>query len=184
MTVGDKVIYPNQGPCVIGPVVKKSVDGTLVSFYQLAPLEGGGGGVFVPVDKAHALGIRGLLKRSEIPELLGQFKQSSGSAGNWKQRAMDNAKLFASGSAFDLAEIVESLTELSETKTLSPGDRYALDRARKLLVCEISEVMGKTKSAVAEQLDNALKAREKRNEEAGTRSGSDSQPNQGVMRRA
>jgi len=159
MTVGDKVIYPNQGPCVIGPVVKKSVDGRLVSFYQLAPLEGGGGGVFVPVDKARAIGIRQLLKRSEIPKLLGRLKKASRSAGNWKQRAMDNAKLFASGSAFDLAEIVESLTELSETKTLSPGERYALDRARKLLVCEISEVMGETRSAAEEQLDKALKGR-------------------------
>lgn len=159
MTVGDKVIYPSQGPCVIGPVVEKSVDGTLVSFYQLAPLEGGGGGVFVPVDKAQAIGIRHLLKRSEIPKLLHRFKQASGSAGNWKQRAMDNAKLFVSGSAFDLAEIVESLTELSEMKTLSPGDRHALDRARKLLVCEISEVMGETRSAAEEQMDKALKGR-------------------------
>lgn len=162
LTVGEKVIYPNQGPCVIGPVVKKSVDGTLVSFYKLAPLEGGGAGVFVPVDKVQALGIRGLLKRTEIPELLGRFKQPSGSAGNWKQRAMEQAKLFASGSAFDLAEIVESLTELSETKTLSPGDRHALDRARKLLVCEISEVMGETRSAAQEQIDRALRERKSR----------------------
>ena len=101
MTVGNKVIYPSQGPCVIGPVVKKSVDGRLMSFYQLALLEGGGGEVFVPLDKAQAIGIRRLLKRSEIPKLLGQFKRASRSAGNWKQRAMDNVKLFASGSAFD-----------------------------------------------------------------------------------
>ena len=159
MTVGNKVIYPSQGPCVIGPVVKKSVDGRLVSFYQLAPLEGGGGEVFVPVDEAQAIGIRQLLKRSEIPKLLGQFKKASRSAGNWKQRTMNNLKLFTSGSAFDLAEIVESLTELSETKTLSPGDRRALDRARKLLVCEISEVMGETRSAAEEQMDKALKGR-------------------------
>jgi len=167
MTVGDKVIYPSQGPCVIGPVVQKSVDGRLVSFYQLVPLEGGGGEVFVPIDKAQAIGIRQLLKRYEIPKLLGQFKKASRSARNWKQRAMDNAKLFASGSAFDLAEIVESLTELSETKTLSPVEGHALDRARKLLVCEISEVKGETKSAAEEQIDKALKVR-KRNEATGS----------------
>ena len=62
-------------------------------------------------------------------------------------------------SAFDLAEIVESLTELSETKTLSPGDRHALDRARKLLVCEISEVMGETRGEAEQQMDRALKER-------------------------
>ena len=159
MTVGDKVNYPSQGPCIIGPVVKKSVDGRLVSFYQLAPLDGGGGEVFVPVDKAQAIGLRQLLKRSEIPTLLGRFKKAAGSAGNWKQRAMNHVKLFASGSAFDLAEIVESLTELSETKTLAPGDRHTLERARKLLVCEISEVMGETRSAAEEQMDQALKGR-------------------------
>jgi RNA polymerase-interacting CarD/CdnL/TRCF family regulator len=74
---------------------------------------------------------------------------------------MDNLKLFASGSAFDLAEVVESLTELSETKTLSPRDKETLERARKLLVCEISEVTGKTKSAAGEQVDEALKMRKR-----------------------
>lgn len=161
MTVGNKVIYPSQGPCVIGPVVKKSVDGRLVSFYQLAPLEGGGGEVFVPVDKARAIGIRQLLNRSEIPKLLGHLKKAARTAKNWKQRAMDNVKLFASGSAFDLAEIVESLTELSGTKALTPRDRQTLDRARKLLICEISAVMGETKSAVEEQVDEALKMRKR-----------------------
>lgn len=159
LTVGKKVIYPSQGPCLIGPVVEKSVDGRLVSFYQLAPLEGGGGEVFVPVDKAKAIGLRRLLMRSEIPKLLGRLKKTSGSAGNWKQRAMNHLKLFASGSAFDLAEIVESLTELSATKTLSPGDRHALDRARRLLACEISEVTGETRSAAEGQMDKALKGR-------------------------
>ena len=32
-------------------------------------------------------------------------------------------------------------------------------RARKFLVCEISEVMGETKSAAEEQVDQALRAR-------------------------
>jgi hypothetical protein len=34
-----------------------------------------------------------------------------------------------------------------------------LARARKRLVCEISEVMGETKSAAEEQVDQALRAR-------------------------
>lgn len=189
LTVGTKVNYPCQGPCVIGPVVKKVVDGKPTRFYHLVVLDGGGGELFVPVDKAEALGIRRLLKRSEIPELLDQLKKAArtaraATAKNWKQRTVDNLRLFTSGSASDLAKVVESLTDLSETKALSPSEKWTLERARKLLVCEISEVMGETKSAVAEQLDNALKAREKRNEEAGTRSGSASQPNQSVMRRA
>jgi len=128
-------------------------------FYHLALLDGKGGDLFVPVDKAQAIGVRLLLKRSEIPKLLDHLKRDARSAKDWKQRNINNLKLFASGSAFDLAEVVESLTELSKTKVLSPRERQMLERARKLLVCEISEVMGETKSAAEEQVDQALKAR-------------------------
>jgi hypothetical protein len=48
---------------------------------------------------------------------------------------------------------------LNKTKTLSSREIWTLVRARKLLVCEISEVMGETKSAAEEQLDQALRAR-------------------------
>jgi RNA polymerase-interacting CarD/CdnL/TRCF family regulator len=79
---------------------------------------------------------------------------------NWKQRAIDNLKLMSSGSAFDLAEIVESLTVLNEIKALSLRDRQTLDKAKKLLVCEISEVMEETKSTAKEQVDKALGRKE------------------------
>lgn len=159
LTVGNKIIYPCQGLCLIGPIVKKDVDGRPVRFYHLALLDESGGELFVPVDKAQAIGLRRLLERSEIPKLLDQLKQTASTAKHWKQRAIDNSKRFASGSAFDLAEIVESLTELSETKALSPGESRMLERARKLLVCEISEVMEETMGAAEEQVDQALKAR-------------------------
>lgn len=81
---------------------------------------------------------------------------------NWKRRTIENSALLASGSAFDLAEIIGSLTQLSGTKTLSPRDRRALDRARKNLICEIAEVMGETTSAAEEELDEALKVTERK----------------------
>ena len=48
------------------------------------------------------------------------------------------------GSAFDLAEVVESLTALGDIKELSFREKLMLDKAKKLLVCEISEVMSET----------------------------------------
>jgi len=159
LSVGNKVSYPCQGPCLIAPAVERVVDGRLIRFYHLVVLDDRGGELFVPVDKAQAMGIRRLLDRSEIPKLLGHLKKAAGTAKNWKQRAIDNLKLFASGSAFDLAEVVESLTELRKTKALSPSDNRTLERARKLLVCEISEVTGKTKSAAEEKIDKALEGR-------------------------
>ena len=159
LIVGNKVIYPSHGPCLIGPVVEKVVADRPVKFYHLAILEEGGGELYVPVDKAQTIGLRLLLKKSDIPKLLSQLRQPTGVTKDWKQRASDNLRLLASGSAFDLVEVVESLTVLSETKALSFREKQMLERARKLLVCEIAEVMEETKSAAEEQLDEALKAR-------------------------
>lgn len=156
LNVGNKVVYPSQGPCLIGGIVKKIVGGTPMSFYQVAVLDDSGGELFVPVDKASVLGIRRLLEKSEIPKLLHHLKKAATAATNWKQRTMDNIKLLASGSAFDLAEVIESLTALNATKTLSLRDRQTLDRAKRRLICEISEVMEETKSAVEEQVNKAL----------------------------
>ncbi|MSP38983.1 MAG: hypothetical protein EXR70_10885 [Deltaproteobacteria bacterium] len=159
LSVGEKVIYPSHGPCLIGAVVNKSVGGTSTAFYRLAPLEDSGGELFIPVDKIKAVGVRQLLQRSEIPKLLHHLKSEIVKTRNWKQRASDNAKLMASGSAFDLAEIIESLTELNETKALAPHDRQTLERAKKLLVCEIAEVLGETKIQAEQHVDKALQVR-------------------------
>jgi CarD family transcriptional regulator len=157
LTSGNKVIYPSQGPCLIGPVIKKVIDGRQISFYQLALLDDSGGELFVPVDKAQNIGIRPLLNRADIPKLLDLLKEPFGTDKDWKQRANDNFKLLTSGSAFDLAEIVKSLTKLGEKKMLSFRESQTLEKARRLLIGEISEVMEETKSVAEEQIDEALK---------------------------
>ena len=158
LSVGNKVVYPSQGPCRIGHIVKRDVGGTLIQFYHLVALDGSGGEMYVPVDKAQDIGVRLLLERSEIPKLFGQLKQTAYIAGNSRQQAIDNLKLFSSGSPFDLALIVESLTELRETKALTISQSRTLEKARRLLICEISEVLEETKEEAERQLDQVLKA--------------------------
>lgn len=156
LNVGKKVSYPCQGPCLVAPVVKRVVDGKLTEFHRLMVLDQGGGELLVPIDKAAARGIRKLVNKSEIPKLLDRLNKASASAERWNQRARENLILLTSGSAFDLAEVVGALSELAETKRLQPSDRQTLDRAKKLLACEVSEVMGETKGAAEQRIDEAL----------------------------
>ncbi len=158
LTSGNKVIYPSHGPCLIGAVINKVIDGRVISFYQLALLDDSGGELFVPVEKAQTIGIRPLLNRSDIPNLIGLLTKPAGEDKDWKQRADENLKLLNTGSAFDLAEIVKSLTRLAEKKTLSFRENQTLEKAKRLLIGEISEVLGVTKRAAEEQIDEALKA--------------------------
>lgn len=161
LAVGNKAIYPGQGPCRIGRVVNKVIGGRQTMFYHLTLLDDSGAELFVPVEKADAIGLRLPLKRSEIPKVLSNLKKRFKTHDGWKQRAIANSKLLASGSAFALAEVVASLTELSNTGTLTLGESSILGKARRLLVREISEVMGETETVAEEQVEQALKTRKK-----------------------
>jgi CarD family transcriptional regulator len=158
LTVGKKVVYPSRGPCIIGGIVKRIIDESPVLFYQLRVLDDGGGDVFIPVDKLNSVGVRPLLRKSEIPQLLTRLRKRTVAADDHRQRTADNLRLLASGSPLGLAQIVESLTGLGETKPLSSNDRKALERARRLLACELSEVTGVTRQEAEGQLDKALDA--------------------------
>jgi CarD family transcriptional regulator len=161
LAIGNKVIYPSHGPCLVSSIVDKVVDDRTMTFYELSVLDDCRGRLLVPVDKAKTIGIRPLLKRPEIAKLLDQLKKPSTASSDRRQRVRDNVRLLLSGSAFDLAEIVESLTELVEAKALSQGERGTLEKAKRLLVCEISEVTGETKQEVEERVEQALVARPK-----------------------
>lgn len=167
MDVGSKVNYPSQGPCVVDSIVNREVAGNPVSFYRLMLLDDSGGELLVPVERVKTIGLRDLLMKAEIPKLLGQLAIPGQAAKTWKQRIQDNMKLLMSGSAFDLAEVVESLTQLNENKSLSFRENWMLEKAKRLLVCEVSEVLGETKIAAEEKINYALKARIAVNANAG-----------------
>jgi CarD family transcriptional regulator len=158
LDIGNKVVYPGQGPCFICALVSRVVDNTPMTFFHLIVLNGSGD-MFIPVDKIESIGIRPMLNTSDIPRLLDQLKEPTSVPDDFRQRARDNAKRFMSGSAFALAEVVESLTELSKKKGLGFGEIRTLERARSMLICEISEVMRKTKEEAEKQMDEALNAR-------------------------
>ena len=162
LTVGAKVYYPGRGPCLVDAIVEKVVCGTSARFYRLTLLDDSGAELFVPVGNSAGVTLRALLGRSEIPKLLDHLKTGAGVpkdapiAKNWRQRESERLKLFRSGSIFDLADVVETLTQLGNVKTLAMDERETLHRARKLLISEISEVMNESKSAAEARMDSAL----------------------------
>lgn len=158
LEIGSTVVYPQQGPCRIGAVVDKVVAGNAISFYRLAVLDDRGDALLVPVDKVVDLGLRQLVAKSEVRELLELLGRTVAppAPANWKQRVLANTKLLASGTALELAEIVRSLTALNDLKTLLPRDRQMLQQAKKHLVCEIAEVLGESRGAAADRVEKAL----------------------------
>ena len=156
LRAGTTAVYPGQGPCRIGRTVKKIVEGRVMMFYHLTVLNDRGGELFVPVEKARGIGLRLPITKDELPRLLAHLKKGAKPADNWRQRASENLKLLNTGSAFDVAEVVASLTQLRDSRPLTLSESGTLGKAKKLLVCEISEVMGESRTTVEEQLDLIL----------------------------
>lgn len=154
--IGDKVFYPGRGICEIRRISTRELDGQTVELYHLVFLVDEAT-VMVPVNKAHDIGIRRLLDRSEVPKVYAFLKQRMESPSrDYKIRYRKNVDLLTSGTIFDVADVVKSLAYLSSIKKLSERETEMLERARALLINEIAQVTGAERSKVQAKVDQAL----------------------------
>ena len=138
--VGDKVIYPNHGLGVVQGIETKTILGTTCGFYHLR-MVANETTVLVPVDNVDGVGLRRAISDEEIERLfslLGDGKIDNHQ--NWKGRFKDNSDRMRTGSIYDVVEVLKSLTFLARSKNLSFREKRMLDRAKFLVVSEISEV--------------------------------------------
>ena len=154
--VGDKVVYPNHGVGVIEEVAKRSIGEVESSFYCLRILSTDST-VMVPVGNTEAVGLRKVLTRRQITNVVKTLKNGEVTTyDDWKGRFQANSDKMRTGDIQAVAEVLKSLTMLNEVKPLSYRERKMLDRARFLLVSELSEASGKGEDSVETQIDDAL----------------------------
>jgi CarD family transcriptional regulator len=154
--VGDKVVYPNHGVGVIEQVAEKSIAGATSSFYRLRLLSSDSM-VMVPVDNTSTVGLRKVLTRHQYNRVFKLLKNGEvATYDDWKGRFQANSDKMRTGDIMAVAEVLKSLTVLAEVKPLSYRERKMLDRARFLLISELSEASSKTAEKIEEQIDDAL----------------------------
>ena len=154
--VGDKVIYPNHGLGVVQGIETKTILGTTCGFYHLR-MVANETTVLVPVDNVDGVGLRRAISDEEIERLfslLGDGKIDNHQ--NWKGRFKDNSDRMRTGSIYDVVEVLKSLTFLARSKNLSFREKRMLDRAKFLVISEISEVSHEMTAAIEEKVDRAL----------------------------
>ena len=128
--VGDKVIYPNHGLGVVERIEEKTILGTTCGFYHLRIIANETT-VLVPVANADGVGLRRAITDEEVERLFGLLGDGKiDNHQNWKGRFKDNSDKMRSGSIYDMADVLKSLTFLSRSKSLSFREKRMLDRAR------------------------------------------------------
>ena len=154
--IGDKVIYPNHGLGVIERIEDKTILGTTCGFYSLR-MATSDTTVLVPVDNVGDVGLRRAIDDSEVKKLftlLGNGKIENHQ--NWKGRFKDNSDKMRTGSIYDVVDVLKSLNHLSQSKNLSFREKRMLDRAKFLVISEISEVINESDEVVEERVEKAL----------------------------
>src|SRR5688572_29116130 len=154
--VGDKVIYPNHGLGIVERVEEKTILGQTLGFFHLR-IVSNDTTVLVPVANVDNVGLRKAITDEEVERLfhlLGDGKIDNHQ--NWKGRFKDNSDKMRTGSIYDMADVLKSLTFLSKSKSLSFREKRMLDRAKALIISEISEVMRQTAAEIEDRVEKAL----------------------------
>ncbi len=154
--VGDKVIYPNHGLGIVERIEEKTILGTTCGFFHLRILSNDTT-VLVPVSNVDNVGLRRAISDEEVERLftlLGDGRIDNHQ--NWKGRFKDNSDKMRSGSIYDMADVLKSLTFLSKSKSLSFREKRMLDRAKALIISEVSEVMREKAVEIETRVEQAL----------------------------
>jgi CarD family transcriptional regulator len=154
--VGDKVIYPNHGLGIVERIEEKTILGTTCGFYHLR-IVANDTTVLVPVANVDGVGLRRAITDEEVERLFGLLGDGKiDNHQNWKGRFKDNSDKMRSGSIYDVADVLKSLTFLAKSKSLSFREKRMLDRAKFLIISEVSEVMRETAASIEGRVDSAL----------------------------
>ena len=141
-STGTKVVYPTHGVGLIEAIEKKEAAGGLQSFYVVRII-GNGMTILVPTQNATRVGLREVIKPSEIPKILAILKKNNLEiSSNWNRRFKDNLERIRTGSLFEVALVLRKLVLLQKEHSLSFGEKTMLENVRRLTVSEISHASG------------------------------------------
>ena len=153
LSIGQKVSYPNQGVCVVENIEKKYIGNLAIQFYSLRVL-GDNSIIFVPTGKVENVGIRPILDNKQCKKLMNYIADDFTEVSNdWKVRSREFSEKLQSGNVFEAADVLKKLTFLSNEKKLSFREQTLLEKAKFLV---ISEITNAGLAVDAEEIENRV----------------------------
>lgn len=153
-TVGDKAVFPVHGVAEIVAIEHRELAGTKVDFYVLKVIENGMK-LMVPVDSAQTNGLREVISREEVGEVLEilMSRDVPRDTQTWNRRQREYMEKIKTGSIFEIAEVMRDLAVIRFKKELSFGERKMLETARGLIVKELAVAKRETEAEVLQEIE-------------------------------
>jgi CarD family transcriptional regulator len=136
--IGEKVVYPNQGVGTIENISTRSFGSAYEKFYLLR-FGFNSMTVMVPFSNVANIGLRRVTKDREISRVLAFLSNTPVTPHpDWKVRFKENTEKMQSGNLLHVADVLKGLLHVQREKPLSFREKKMLDRARHMLVSEVS----------------------------------------------
>jgi len=135
--IGDKIVYPMHGAGVIKAVEVKEILGERREYY-IIQMPIGDMKVLVPVDNVEEIGVRYIITKEEIEDVIDKLRgHKTAMPQNWNRRYRANMERIKTGDIDEIAAVVRNLTIMDNNKGLSTGERKMLTNARQMLLSEL-----------------------------------------------
>lgn len=153
--IGDKAVYRNHGVAIITGIETIEMYGSLQNVYVLEVMDSKNRRVLIPVDKVNSVGLRSLISQEEVDEVYDILRERPGKFDQqtWNRRQRKYTEKLATGSVYDVAEVLRDLYLLKFDKTLSFGEKRMLDHAQQLLVKELAMAKDMVEQQVEVELE-------------------------------
>jgi CarD family transcriptional regulator len=113
--------------------------------------------VMVPFSHVEEIGLRRVTRNGEVLRVLSFLaEETRHRKGDWKDRFKENSDKMRHGSLLEIAEVLKTLLLLQTEKPLSFREKKMLDRARHMLITELSISRALPEFQVVDLLEKSL----------------------------
>jgi CarD family transcriptional regulator len=158
LRIGQKVVYPGQGVCVVEEVRQKEIAGRTLQFYALR-VAGDGSVIFVPTANADSVGLRPVISRIRCKQLIdGLSTDFDPVSADWKTRSRKFTDQLQSGDVFEAADVLKKLTFLSHEKKLSFREQTLMEKAKNLIISEVTNANSVEEGELRHEIDELVES--------------------------
>ena len=158
LQIGDVVVYPMHGAGVIANIERCEVCGEEKVYYVLK-LPMGSLKVMIPVDNVDNIGLRSVIDKGELSEVVEVLKSKPEKpGGSWNKRFQMNLDSMKTGDLKNVAKVARNLIRQDKNRRISSGEKRLMDLAKQILVSELVYASGKSLEEVETWLDELLKS--------------------------
>jgi CarD family transcriptional regulator, regulator of rRNA transcription len=153
---GDTVVHPEHGAAVIEELRDREFLGEKRKYLVLR-VAYGDLTLMIPVDSTEEVGLRQVVSKNEVKKVLKVLTEDESSmAANWSRRFKNNMEKLHSGDPYQVAEVLRNLAIREREKGLSAGEKRMIQKARQILISELSYATGKSEEDAEVMIDDVL----------------------------